>query len=558
MAGELTTLGLARGYGIVDYMAWIIRDQAGNAAAFQLDAANDRGYFKGAIYPTETAFLAATGGSKSGVARTFGGLVKSGSTNFITNPGPFANTTGWAANSGASLAAVGGELEMTSGGSLNVASQPINAGSIGKAVRLRATCRRGTSVNSYNIGVGINPNFGNGQLSPSIASTVASDYTTYAAPSSGNYICFRNQSGAGTGTAYSNAWLCEECLPFDGWVHETSTIVIKATTPATISSTQALLSLDVWDGVGSAYERERIRIQQASDGTVSLIMTVSASAVFTQSFGVIAPSTSFTIAVAWAGTAMKVSINGGVVASKASGSGAPGAAFMRLGRSPTGETWTGTIENVAYFPTQQPDDWLVAASAGFGSNVIYAEGDSYMAGAGGVALSSDIRTLTGRPVASSAVGGSTLQQVYDRLVARPYERGKPLVIWDGSGNSYGSVAATLAIIDQIIALHGDASKIIVVPTVSVGPSADGVVTAYTLDMEAIRDGLIVRGLWPAGAAYDPTTQINTLTTGTVQDLKDVAARVVAQSQLQDSVHLLQTPMSKVSALVQAVISARGI
>jgi hypothetical protein len=184
------------------------------------------------------------------------------------------------------------------------------------------------------------------------------------------------------------------------------------------------------------------------------------------------------------------------------------------------------------------------------NETIYAEGDSYMAGSYGVVLGNDLRVSNRRQVANSAVGGSSLADIKARILARPSLKGQPMVIWDGSANGFTTPAASLALIDDIITYHGDPSKIVYIPSVNVGPSSTGVPSSFTLDLEAVRDGLTTRGV----QTFDPVPLINALSTGTAQDNLDVSARVVLYSQLVDSlVHLKQSAMNIIGAKVTDIL-----
>jgi hypothetical protein len=155
-----------------------------------------------------------------------------------------------------------------------------------------------------------------------------------------------------------------------------------------------------------------------------------------------------------------------------------------------------------------------------------------------------------RVVINTAIGGSTLAAVRDRLAAEPNARGKTLVIWDGSANSYGSVAATCASIDQIIAWHGNPAKIVFVPSVNVGPSPDGVPARYGSDPQLHRD----RGRSDLrGHAADQRDRYWDRSRSL-----DISAGVVCASLLQDAVHLTQPAMDTVADQVASIISANGL
>jgi hypothetical protein len=207
-----------------------------------------------------------------------------------------------------------------------------------------------------------------------------------------------------------------------------------------------------------------------------------------------------------------------------------------------------------------PDpSWLAAITSRNVTNRIWGEGDSYMAGANGVALNNTLRSDTGRIVISTAVGGSTLDMALTRMQAyASYLSGCTIVIWDGSPNGYTSVAYYLGLIDQIVALVGKAKLIIIRPA-GPGPSADGTVQQTTLDMEAVGAGLTARGI----RTFDPIPVANALVTSpTAQDTKDISARVICQSLLFDQsvgqVHLAQATMNAEAATLEALLTSSGL
>lgn len=544
--------------------SWVPVDDLGTPFLFALDTANSRGYHKGTVYPDETSFLSATGGSKSGIVRTFGPFQPADAVNILTDGD--GSTTGWNLNGTATAATVSGELEVTWGGGSTPNVSHSITGALNKAFKFSAFGRRDTAPNSPGLFASHLQTMSTGVFG---ATWAAAETGRKDMLFSGNiatmYVGYRHSGGVATGKSeFDDATVIEQ-RPFDGWLPGAGTILVEGNLPASAATKKVLAQID------SDNERDRVTVYLDTDGLMKVEHN-NANNTYRTTLGSQPGFGGFaSVAVSMASQGLddfRLCINGAAVQSNGSNLTIPGAAKLRLGQASGGLfTWDGTVSLVAVAPRfigpasgAYAAEYLQRLTTRNRNDVRYGEGDSYFAGANGVSLQADLRSGTTIPLISSAVGGSTLQQIYDRLTARPWIKGKPLVIWDGSANSYGTVAATLAIVDQIIAWHGDASKIVMVPSVAVGPSSDGVVSSYTLDMEAIRDGIIARGLWPSGAGNDPTTQINTLSTGTAQDLKDISARVVLQSALYsgDAVHLSQAAMSKVSPLVQAVQTARGI
>lgn len=72
---------------------------------------------------------------------------------------------------------------------------------------------------------------------------------------------------------------------------------------------------------------------------------------------------------------------------------------------------------------------------GLMDDTIHAEGDSFIRGHGGVQLPRTLQALMRRPVYNTGVGGATMTEARDRLLAAsPAIRNKLTVIWDGSEN----------------------------------------------------------------------------------------------------------------------------
>lgn len=92
---------------------------------------------------------------------------------------------------------------------------------------------------------------------------------------------------------------------------------------------------------------------------------------------------------------------------------------------------------------------------------IWAEGDSYMAGASGAGLSISLRAL-GHVVINAAVGGATMSDIRDRLIADgALARQCKVIVWDGSQNGYTTAGAYA---DQLgVGLAAIGGNFIVIP-----------------------------------------------------------------------------------------------
>ncbi|WP_105386084.1 SGNH/GDSL hydrolase family protein [Neorhizobium alkalisoli] len=536
--------------------SWVPLDAAGQAVPFVLEAANNRGWYDGMSYPTEAAFLAAAGvaGNSSAGVRRFGPYDVPAAANEFPGVADLSATTALTAvGTGSSIAIVGGELEFTSGGTGARwrFSLPLQR----KTYRWRLRGRLGTNTtgqqkpaSSINTGMtgGIylaTPNFSGANSLLEVVVAAGNVSQRYG----GLY-----QSNSSTGTSYFNSASLTEVKPFSIFNQMEGSVGLEGV--ADSSGTDQVL-LDISNAQsGQSGDNDFIRVTRvAATGVISCVVRASATEVYNQAIGTVAAGSPIKIVLGWKDDDLSVCLNGSAPFQKASATVIQSHSIMRFGGSLSGNVWSG-LQRGYYLPAKQPDWWLQHASSGFAATDIFAEGDSYTAGAGGVSLSGTLRTDTDRAVINTAVGGSTLAAARDRLIAEPNARGKTLVIWDGSANSYGSVAATCAIVDQIIAWHGEPSRIILLPSVAVGPSASGVKSSYTLDMEAIRDYIATKGVHTS----DTVPLINAIATGTAQDLLDISAGVVCASLLQDTVHLTQAAMDAVADQVASIIAINDL
>ena len=536
--------------------AFVPLDQEGQPATLALDLANDRGWYNGKSYGSLSALLAVSAGTRIGDAYEFGPVF--GAEEWLTNGHFDSDVSGWTSGRSATIAAVGGECQFTGGGgSLGYFIQSVS-GRRGRCARLTVSGRRGSSTNSFLGGGGgdATVNFLNGgatsaQITSTATSTITGLLNITDDPAG---IGVRNTSSAGAGTAYFDNLSLVEAHPFETWPGLDFSIVLSGTVPSLGSSPQVLIQGDNDD----SGQKHLWRVILDIDGVFKFNYRNNSSVGSVLELGSVAVGQPFRLAIGISRTAQSASLDGKPVVSLSATM--PGTGKLRVGKGygTTNSLPHAALTGASVVSGRQPNTWLQYAASGFSSAAIWTNGDSYTDGAYGVALASSLRNLTGRIVINDAVGGSTLRAARDRLVAAPHARRKPLVIWDGSANGYGSVEETLAIVDEIVAWHGDAKRIIIVPSVSVGPSSSIAVSSYTSDMEAIRDGIIARGLWPAGAEFDPTARLNAIAAGSAQDLIDMSARVVCQSLLNDQVHLKQAAMDVVTGLVASTLSARGI
>jgi hypothetical protein len=536
---------------------WVPRDHLGAAVALVLDAQNDRGWYGDAAFSSEASLLAGPGVSGAAVSgvRTFGPHDIPGAANEFPGAADMSALGGIGVTaSPAAVAIVNGELELTTTG---IAGQGwrIALPVAKKAYRWRLRGRRG-SATSGNIAPtsALNAGMTGGTYSRNtVFGAVMSDLSVVI-PGSSNagsprYAGARQQNGA-AGTYYFDDAVLTEVKPFSLYNQAEGTIVVEGVADAA-GADQVLFEV-ANTLTGQSGDRDHIRVTRAAaTGEISVSLLSNQVTFWSQSLGAVADSAPIRIALSWKESGVVACLNGSPRHEKPNvGSPVESHAVMRFGGSVTGQAWSGFRKGY-YIPRLQPNWWIQHASTGFADTDVWTEGDSYTNGAHGVSLSGALRTASGRVVINSAVGGSTLADILARLQGEPNARGRTLVIWDGSANGHASVANTCNLIDRIIAWHGTPSRIVYVPSVAVGPSADGIKTSYTGEMEAIRDHIANTGIH----TFDPVPLINALAAGSAQDLKDISAGVVCQSLLLDAVHLTQAAMTAVAEDVEAMIVA---
>lgn len=534
--------------------SWVPRDHAGMPAPFVLDAANNRGWYNGVEYGSETAFLSANGvsGTVASGIRTFGPYDVPAAPNEIVNGSFTTGTNDWTAfGTGASISAIAGELRLTTTGSLQGFRQTMPMQR--KAYRFRISGRRsgsgqafvggGTANNVLNVPYFSNASFGAGIIE--IGSVVPAGDVTQ------RYIGIRQANGVSDTYVFDNAFLTE-VKPFSIFDQTEGTIFVKGT--ADSSGIDQVL-IDVAN-ISSAQngDRDYIRVSRiAATGELTVNLRVGDAVVYTQSLGVVANGAMLHVALAWKNATLNICLNGSTPFKKASATVIQSHSSVRFAGSFSGNPWQGFQKGI-YLPAKQPDWWLQDASTGFYDSNIWTDGDSYVAGASGVSLAGTLQNGTNRNVVNQAADGATLQEIRDRVLATPSLRGKTLIVWDGSANSYTSVASACGLIDDIIAWHGAPSKIVFIPSVAVGPSPNGLKSSYTRDMEAIRDHIATTGV----RTFDPVPVINAIAAGSNQDLLDISAGIVCASLLQDTVHLTQAAMNRISNRVTDILAANGL
>lgn len=314
-------------------------------AKFDADYPNDRYFWNDRAYGDETAFNTAVGGVKSGITRTFGPYVDPAETNLITN-GDFADgTTGWAASgTGALIANVSNELVLTSIGTAGSLAYTTVSNLASRAFRYRATARKGTSTASLSVTGGINTSLNAGKsvgtITTTSATTVEGIVGLHLSP---YYLGMVNVAG-NAGTHIADNFSLVEVWPFLGFTQNAFAVALTNwVAPAAAVADEVIWQADCDD------ERNRVRVvRQVSDDHIVVIYTTNNAAVASLDLGVVADGATFSVALSGATNGFSASLNGGLAVTDGSGV-CPGLGIMRVARSFTGNTWTGTPGRVTVF-----------------------------------------------------------------------------------------------------------------------------------------------------------------------------------------------------------------
>lgn len=178
---------------------------------------------------------------------------------------------------------------------------------------------------------------------------------------------------------------------------------------------------------------------------------------------------------------------------------------------------------------------------------IWTEGDSFCDPS--TASSSLTRALRGGhrlAVATTAIGGSTMEQITARIEAAASARAADtLIVWDGAANGYTDMPALLAQLARIEAARGGAPWIYVPPIVAnpIGTYGVDVATA-----RAIHDAAVAAGYW----VVDPWAALQAQAS-TPEDRASIAAGGLPPSIYADGTHLTEAAMAAVAPLVRAAI-----
>lgn len=369
--------------------------------------------FNNANYADETAWLAAIGGSKSGIARTIGPYIFGSELfpdgGFTSGVDSWADAPATAANGGVTNEA--GRLRLTytgAGTSYNARRQFTVTANRAYAYRATVAARSGVNLTSMAPAIAVSDDLANGAVW----------YANGAALPETRTIAFGAQFGtirAGiqtSGTASAANWAeiddvsLRECYPYEGFTTQSIGARFEFTTPAAASGNKVLAE---WSDDNSS-RVSRVRVVFDATSHLRMIVTSDNSEQANLDLGVVAVSTAYELAIAAASNRFSASLDGAAIVTDTAGT-MPGVGKLWIGRSVSGETWDGTIDRVRIYAEALSD---AALTDPFESFMVF--GDSTAdASTWRTALAASYTPV--RSQTEAAVGGENTTEMLARVAA---------------------------------------------------------------------------------------------------------------------------------------------
>lgn len=523
--------------------------ETGAAPLLFADYPKSRFGFAGNRFLTEDAHNAAWGGVKAGITRQTAAPLLTGA-ELVANPGMDTDMAGYTGQLGGTIASVGGKGVITgNGGNTPGMSTPV-ATAIGSAYGLSADITRGGGELGQNLSAGTNANLTGAALSVSAAAT--GFYAgTFGGVAPAQYVGTKLNANPANGTGTIDNISCRKALPFAGWIDTATTGisgVIEGIAPAAVASAKVVMQMD--DGT----ERNRVRIVYGTDNHLHLIVTYNNTQVGDIDLGVVAVSNRFRVAFSIASGAFRAAINGMPV-QIVTGQNPPGLCYWREGRSFTGETWDGQIEEVAFWPFQQSANMIETLSG----DAINCLGDSLTLGAGSTdsSLYSYPAVLSGlytpvRAVSRNGYGGQDSAYIDAQMATFNRALLSRITIIQAGRNDIGTAVDTLAnnvrMAGRVIGGRYLVGSIL--PSAADGPLG----SALSLDRIARNAALQAR----FGSRFiDLLPALQAAGDGGANDNSDIANGWVPRSLRSDDVHLLNAGYAVVAPTYKAGLVAQG-
>lgn len=441
------------------------------ASLIDADFATGRFRFNAQNYPDETTWLAAIGGSKSGITRTIGPYVTGTEVladgGFSSGVDSWADAPDYAANGDVSQ--VSNRLRMSwTGAGTSYSARRATTVTDSRAYLFQATItgRSSSAVSAIALTAAVNQNlYGGASVAANLGSALPQTLSIIQASYPGLPLHF---GVVGGGTASAANWLeiddasVKEVVPYNGFQAGRLSARLSFTTPAAASGNKVLAE---WSDQNTS-RASRVRVVFDASAHLRVIVTQDSFEWTNLDLGAVDVSTAHTLAMAVTDNRVSASLDGASLATDTSAT-IPGLGQFRIGRSLSGETWDGTIERVKVYAEALSDAVLTSPFESF-----YIFGDSTAAGSGATGANLWYNVLAAayspdRTAVSAGVGGETTAQMLARVQADTDHRGWTTIFMDRpNSNAEGDWIANMK---AAAALLGT-SQWLVVPPVLNSPS----------------------------------------------------------------------------------------
>jgi hypothetical protein len=473
---------------------------------------------------TQAAWQAECGGGGTGWALAFGPVVTGAER--LTNGGFDADVAGWGAAGGfpASLSWQAGRLRNTYAASGQTRFQTSVATTPGRAYRLRGVLHASASGSCQ---VGASP-AGAGVYGTNIAGlTKPATGDVLFAADTGSWAVGALSNPSGAGQDDWDDFSVREIMPFAEWSTDGFSFFVRAVAPATAAGTQVLFQTDA-----GGSERDRVRLARGADEHLRLIVTRNNVEQANLDLGVVAAASVFEARGSVAADEVTGSLNGAPAKLDATAA-LPGIGVVRLGRSFTGEAWTGDVKALGL--------WFGARSLVIEpTQAFVVHGDS--TGRGDGATTTWFAALAAgyspaRAVYNDATSGQSVSTLRDRMLADTRRRDWPTILYDRRNGGETAAAYLAALETAVSTLSG---RFLILPQV---PMADGAEASDVLAIHAeINAGIRLR--WP-GNTFDAVAEAALL------------SALVQGSTRADGLHRNNTGQAIEAAAVRTWLDAKG-
>ncbi|MBN9308380.1 hypothetical protein [Devosia sp.] len=534
-----TALGLGTGLGLLPATtAW---HRPG--ALIDADLAGGRYLFAGRNYASKAAFLAAIDATE-----TAGAIVtnpKVVGPELIVDPGFDTGIGGWV--NGQTFESLGTlswdgpgkrlrvNVPSRSGGAVQFRCSLGVPVTVGKAYRFQLRTAQALAVGAGNAAFNPANAFGGKSNDLTVANAAGTLLGEYSSASV-NPMYLSAQTNNSNVDEYWDDASVREVVPLAGHNHQALSGVVKGTTPPAASGNRVAVQADTND------ERNRVRLVWDAGRHLRLIVTFNTTEQANLDLGLVEVSTPFEVWFSSTANGFKASLDGAAIVSDTSGSH-PGLSHIRIGRSFSGEAWTGTIDRVTLFGAALPDAAMISplrAFAIFGDSTAHGDG-------AGVALKwfDALRTAydPDRSVYNAGVGGQDSAAMLAAVAADSAHRQWTTIFMDRPNT--GEPGATWLANVKAAAGRLGTNRWLVVPPVLNSPG--GLPDSSATAIAEIQSGLLADPFF-AGHTFDAGQQA-----AYAGALDDDATRVGGG----DFVHFGNAGQAIQASAIKAFLDGRG-